>query len=435
MNILLAVHHFPPHYHSGAELRAYRTARALQDRGHTVQVICVEEVKPASPGKLTWEDDLYEGIPVRRLSLDLEIAPSRLAWIYENPYLEEHLQSFLLNPKPDIFHQISGYLITASGLRTAHRLGIPTVVTLTDFWFLCPRIQMIRSDGEISQLPIQPSKCVRCLAEEKRSHRWLGRIFPGIMQHYWNIQTRQIQAVKRRLDVLSQTLNDINAIISPSQFLRNIFIEAGVPPERITFSRQGHDFPGLTAESMQKVLSPVLRVGYLGTIAEIKGVHVLFEAIRQIPGPVLTVRAFGDTAPFPGYTARLRRLVSADQRLELAGKYPNDDLSRVMSNLDVIVVPSLWYENSPNVILEAFAHCTPVIASNLGGMAELVQHEKNGLLFTPGDASDLANQIRRLIDEPGLLGTLCRGIEPIKSLAQEMDELEVMYNKLALSSK
>lgn len=87
--------------------------------------------------------------------------------------------SSLLNPKPDIFHQINGYLFTASGLRTTHRLGVPTVVTDTDFWFLCPRIQMIRSNGKISQPPIQPTNCVRCLAEERRSYRYLRLIEQG----------------------------------------------------------------------------------------------------------------------------------------------------------------------------------------------------------------------------------------------------------------
>jgi glycosyltransferase involved in cell wall biosynthesis len=431
MHIVISIHHFPPHYYGGAELRALRTAQALQARGHTVQVICVEKVKPASPGALTWEDDLYEGVPVRRFALDLNIHPSRLAWLYENPDLEEHLQSFLQDPKPDIFHQISGYLITASGLRTAHRLGIPTVVTLTDFWFLCPRIQLIRSNGKISELPIRPVNCVRCLAEERRSYRYLGRYLPPLMQAYWGQHKRQIQAVQTRLDVLSQALNETNAVISPSQFLKSVYTQAGVQPDRIIFSRQGRDFPGLTGEPLQKQTSTALQVGYLGTIAEIKGVHVLFEAIAQIPGTGIAGHAFGDTTTFPAYTARLQRLVSADQRLRLAGMYQDNNLSQVMNTLDVVVVPSLWYENSPNVILEAFAHHIPVIASNLGGMAELVEHGKNGLLFAPGDASDLANQLRRLVDEPQLLSQLRDGIGPVKTVAQEMDELEAIYQQVA----
>lgn len=98
--------------------------------------------------------------------------------------------------------------------------------------------------------------------------------------------------------------------------------------------------------------------------------------------------------------------------------------------IDVLVVPSVWYENSPNVILEAFAHRPPVIASNLGGMAELVKHEKNGLLFAPGNAADLARQLSRVIAHPNLLNRLRAGIEPIKSVKEEMDELEAIYRRV-----
>jgi len=95
--------------------------------------------------------------------------------------------------------------------------------------------------------------------------------------------------------------------------------------------------------------------------------------------------------------------------------------------VDIVVMPSLWYENSPNIILECFAHRTPVIASNLGGMAELVQHDENGLLFSPGNTQDLANQIQRLLDEPDVVRRLQAGIPPVKGLSQEIDELESIY--------
>ena len=226
---------------------------------------------------------------------------------------------------------------------------------------------------------------------------------------------------------LRQTLSQVDAIISPSQFLRSTFIEAGVKPERIIFSRQGRDFPDVTPEMLRKMPSSGLRVGYVGKIARHKGVHVLFEAARQMPGASLSVRAYGDTTSFPGYTARLRRLIAGDERLELAGVYRRQEVSQVLREMDVIVVPSLWYENSPNAILEAFGHRTPVVASNLGGMAELVRDGENGLLFAPGDAEGLARQLRRMLDDPHVLPALRAGIGPVKSVAQEMDELEEIY--------
>jgi glycosyltransferase involved in cell wall biosynthesis len=431
MNIVIAVHHFPPRYTGGAEWEAYRTALALQARGHGVRVLCVERIDAGPERGVTWTDDVYDGISVRRLSYQLAAAPDPLRWEYDNLWIGQHVQDFLCEHHSDLFHLMGGYLLSGRALRAAQALAIPTVVTLMDFWFLCRRISMLRSDGHISTLPIRLANCARCLGEEQRRYRWPGRLAPGLMDVYWRLQKTPIRNLEARMTFLRETLNQVNVIISRSQFLRSTFIQAGVEPERIHFMRQGRDVPGLTPEILEKIPGTGLRVGYIGQIAEHKGVHVLLEAVRCLPGLPLTVSIYGDPAPFPNYTARLRRWTARDKRLEFAGMYRNArEMTEVLRALDVIVVPSLWYENSPNVILEAFAHRTPVVASNLGGMSELVEHEKNGLLFEPGNAADLARQLQRLLNEPGLLSALRAGISPIKSLAEEMDELENLYQQV-----
>jgi glycosyltransferase involved in cell wall biosynthesis len=431
MRIVIAVHHFPPRYTGGAEWRAYRTAAALQARGHEVRVVCVECIDAGPDGSVAWKDDVYDGIAVRRLSFSLAAAPDPFRWEYDNPWIGHHLQEFLSEHRPDVFHLIGGYLMSGRALRVAHQLNIPTVVTLTDFWFLCPRVSMLRSNGQVSTLPINAVTCARCLGEEKRRYRLPGRVAPSLMEAFWRLRKTRISNIEARMAFLRLTLNQVSAIISPSQFLRSIFVEAGVEPEQIIFSRQGRDFPDLVPEMLEKTPSSGLRVGYTGQIAWHKGIHVLFEAARRMPDIPLTMRAYGDITPFPEYTAYLHRIIAGDGRLELAGVYRCREVSQVLRELDVIVVPSLWYENSPNAILEAFVHRTPVVASNLGGMAELVRDGENGLLFAPGDANDLARQLRRLLDDPSLLPTLRAGIGAVKSVAQEMDELEEIYQVVA----
>jgi glycosyltransferase involved in cell wall biosynthesis len=431
MKIVIAAHHFPPRYTGGAEWRAFRTATALQARGHEVRVACVEHVDEGPNDGVAWQDDVYQGIAVRRLSFNRAAVPDPTLWEYDNAWIGHHLQDFLEEQHPDIFHLISGYLISGRALRVARQMDIPTVVTLTDFWFLCRRISMLRSDGQISTLPIRAAICAQCLGEEQRRYRLLGRIAPGLMNIFWRSRTKQIRNIEARTIFLHQTLNQVDAIISPSQFLRSMFIEAGINAKRIIFSRQGRDFPGVISQLTEKEPSAGLRVGYNGQIAELKGVHTLIEAARRVLTPQLTVKIYGDTERFPAYTAKLRRLIGHDARIKLAGVYRGqDDLGWVFRDLDVIVAPSVWYENSPNAILEAFVYRTPVVVSDLGGMAELVRDGENGLKFKPGDANDLARQLRRLLDEPGLLARLQAGIEPVKSLSQEMDELEGIYQDL-----
>jgi glycosyltransferase involved in cell wall biosynthesis len=268
------------------------------------------------------------------------------------------------------------------------------------------------------------------VGEESRHYRWLGQLAPALAGAFWRTQTAAIQRFNVRTAFLLESLDSASSIISRSNFLKSVYVEAGVKADRIQLSRQGRDFPNLTADLLAKKLSPVLRIGYLGQIAAHKGVHILLSAARHLADATLTVRVYGDPASFAWYTASLRRVIGTDARLQLAGLCRPEDLDKVFQNIDVLVVPSLWYENSPNVILEAFAHGTPVIASDLGGMSELVQDEKNGLLFAPGDALSLARQLQRLLDGPDLMPRLRQGIASIKSLAQELDELEHLYRSV-----
>jgi glycosyltransferase involved in cell wall biosynthesis len=430
MKIVIGVHHFPPRYTSGAELCTYSTAAWLRDHGHDVYVVCVEATDVGDGHGLTFEDEPYDGLPVRRLSFNLTAASNPFQWTYDNPLIKSHLYDYLAELKPDLLHVVSGYLMSGSSLRAANDLRIPTVVTLTDFWFLCPRINLLCSNGLLCAPPFDAATCTRCLGEERRRYRIPGRVAPALMKAFWRTQRSHIAQVQARVAFLRETLNRVDAIISPSRFLRRVFIEVGIAPERIVFSRQGRDFPNLAPDLLEKRPAAYLRIGYLGQIAPHKGVHILFEAIRQLPGLTLEVIAYGDATRFPGYTERLRRMARRDPRVRLAGVYRRTDVSRVVQGLDVIVVPSVCYENSPNVILEAFAHLTPVIVSDLGGMAELVEDGVNGLRFTPGDASSLAAKVQQLIDDPGLLSKLQSGIKPVKTIGEEMTELMRVYESL-----
>lgn len=432
MKIIIGVHHFPPTYTAGAEQEAYRMAQNLRQRGHDIRVICVERIDRPSPDGLLWQDDVYHDIPVRRLFFNLADAPDMFRWSYDNQWVAQHLNRYLMEQKPDLFHLISGYLLSGSTIPVAQNHHLPVVVSLMDFWFLCPRITMLRSNGDISAFPIKATVCARCLGEERRRFRWLDQNLPGVMNHYWQRQTERTHQVEERQAFLRQALNQANVIICRSHFFQRVFAEAGIQAEKLTFSRQGFDGPQMDGSLLQKTPAQQLRVGYFGQIAPHKGVDVLFAAATQLSSLPLTVQAYGNSTAFPAYTRQLQAMCQQDKRLSLAGLYQADEVSQVLQNIDVLVVPSLWYENSPNVIVEAFAHRTPVIVSDLGGMAELVTDGQDGLRFKVGDAAALAHQLRRLIEEPALLSQLKAGIKPVKTVTQEIDELEAIYQRVVL---
>ena len=131
----------------------------------------------------------------------------------------------------------------------------------------------------------------------------------------------------------------------------------------------------------------------------------------------------------PSYGDQLRTVAANMTNVQFPGTYDHAQSGAVFANIDVLVVPSLWYD-FPLVIYEAFATGTPVIATNLGGMAEAVSHDVSGLLFERGDADDLCRQLRRILEEPGLLERLQAGVPPVKTIAEEVTELEGIYQGL-----
>lgn len=432
MKIIFGIHHFPPRFTGGAEWEVFRIALNLIKRDHQVQVICVENVINSKREKITWEDDNYQGIPVRRLFLEIRNTSGEFDRSeFDNRLIGQFFREYLLEIMPDIFHQVSGYLLTGRCLQVAKELNIPTVLSLEDFWFLCRRITLLRSNGNLSNLPINPVNCVQCVGEEKKVYQILGKVFPSLMKQYWKSRKPAIQLFTERSAFSLRILNQADAIISRSEFMRNYYIEFGVNRDRIILARQGQDIDSVSfGKKYIDHEAGKIRIGYLGQIAPIKGIDVIIKAFGLVKNPGLSLKIFGNDQAFPKYSKQLRQMAKEDPRIAFIGLVKREDINTTMQRLDAIVVPSLWYENSPNVILEAFMNRVPVIASNLGGMAELVKQNENGLLFEPGNYQELAGHLDSLLIDPNLLNLLRSGIKPVKSIQTEIDELISLYSSL-----
>ncbi|PDW04396.1 glycosyltransferase family 4 protein [Candidatus Viridilinea mediisalina] len=431
MNILLAIHHFPPSYSAGAELYTYRLALWLVAHGHTVQVVCIETLADDQAAGVRAEYEVYQGIPVWRLHLGLRGAHPE--WPYKNPMVAAWLAEHLCSERPDLLHLHSGYLIGAGVLEVAHAHALPSMVTLHDYWFLCPRITLLRGDDEVCHaIPENPAGCAWCLRLEQRRHRLPDRWSHGAAGWAWMALASRPEAGQQaaRRAYVQQTLRLAQMAIAPSRFLAGRF--AGlIDPERLRVVRLGMDAQGLS-NAAPPFTSPTLRLAYIGQIAPHKGVHVLIEALQRLPqsGRPLSLALHGGLTSFPAYVRQLKAQIRNDPRITLAGPFSSDQAATVLGAADVVVVPSIWYENSPLVILEAHASGRPVITSALGGMAELVHNEVDGLHFRPGDAGDLARQIERLRNDPALLNHLQAGIRPAVSVDQEMRQLMGLYEQV-----
>ncbi|MEO8520651.1 MAG: glycosyltransferase [Acidobacteriota bacterium] len=166
----------------------------------------------------------------------------------------------------------------------------------------------------------------------------------------------------------------------------------------------------------------------MGTLVWHKGAHVLLEAARLLKGEV-EVHLYGDTTVFPDYVATLRRLAS-ELPVTFHGRFERAAAPGVYGGLDALAVPSLWPENSPLVIHEAFMHGVPVIGARMGGIADLIRHDVNGLLAEPASPASLAAMLARLTREPGLPQRLSAAAPRVKSIAEDAAEWNARYERV-----
>jgi glycosyltransferase involved in cell wall biosynthesis len=207
-------------------------------------------------------------------------------------------------------------------------------------------------------------------------------------------------------------------------------MEYGIPPGKILFSKNGHQVSHFSAFEKRK--SDRVRFGYVGTLIPTKGAHVLIEAFNGVRSGEAELKVYGRFLPYGGfedYPDLLPRLVR-NERIRFLGEYQHSQISDIMAEIDVLVVPSIWHENSPLTIHEAFLAKTPVIASNIGGMAELVQDGVNGLLFKVGDIADLRKKITMIVQHPDLISKLSANIGPVKTIEETAVEVEKIYQDL-----
>jgi glycosyltransferase involved in cell wall biosynthesis len=227
-------------------------------------------------------------------------------------------------------------------------------------------------------------------------------------------------AMDRRAGALRTALEDVDVFLAPTSFARDRAVEFGVPPARARVLRLGV----LPAPARARAEGRRRRVGFVGTIAPHKGVKVLVEAFRAQSDADATLDLHGNETVHPSYSAALRRAAESDPRIRFRGPFAEGAQERVLGEMDVLALPSLWWENSPLTVLEALGAGLPVVASDTGGVKELIAADA-GLLVPPGDAVALRDALASVIAGARLGGP--REPLPLKTVADHARELEMVY--------
>ena len=446
MRIILTSHQFLPKFSFGTEKLTFECGRELSKRGHEVQVMTSEPATEELPHDAK-KDYVYEGLNVRTFGMSLGTTSDPLRYEFDNPQMADRMRALILETAPDVLHVWHAGRLSGSIIAAAREMGVPVVFTATDFWSLCRVIHLRRADtGELCLGPNRAgTNCLRCYiarthVSQEMKNRYLNKSDLELTA-YTNLAKSsilknsryggRIRTVVERISFLKDTINSTDRVIAPTRLTRDMLLRNGIDSNLLRVSRYGIETSHITSIARSPERPETVRFGFMGGLVRHKGVHNLIKAFRLIPRDMnAELKVYGDPKRAPEYFAEIESLAGDDPRIVFPGAFEGAKVGEVLPEIDVLVVPSAWYENTPLVVYEAFASGTPVIATDLGGLSEVIEHGKNGLLFAVDNVEDMSLQLRRFLEEPDLVSRLRAGIEPVRTVAESVDDLERVYGEV-----
>lgn len=287
----------------------------------------------------------------------------------------QELKQRLTQKKYDVVHVQNFFpLISPSIYYAAKECGVPIVQTLHNYRLLCPNALFFRN-GQV---------CEDCL----------GKVlpYPGIVNRCYRenrVASAGVTALLTTHRLLNTWTDTVDLYIALTEFARQKFIQGGLPAEKIVVKPHFvHPDPGAGQGQGGYAL-------YVGRLSVEKGLDTLLEAWQQLE-PSIPLKIVGD-GPL---AEQVQQAAQQNPKVEWLGRKPMPEVHALMGDAMVLIMASKWYETFGRVVIEAFAKGTPVIAANIGAIAELVTPEQTGLLFRPGDSADLAQKVTWLLTHP-----------------------------------
>jgi glycosyltransferase involved in cell wall biosynthesis len=432
MKVVLAIAWYFPDAVGGSEVYVRGLAKGLRDSGVEVTVAV-----PVTAGRRL-QAETVDGVSVRRflvpdsgdvsLRLDREAPASWLTLLRE------------LEPDVVDLHSLTSHLGLPQ-LLSAREQGARTVTTLHLPGLVCARGTLMKfgdtpCDGDLA---VQP--CTACRLQAQGVPSIVGHALsfipsgvgrgmkrapvPRLLQRPF---TTQLAHDDRRA-LIAALAGASDTFVALSSWQAEMLIRNGVAPHKVRVCRQGV----VVADFTRRQRGPrnhgqLLRVGYVGRYDEVKGLHVLIDAMLQLAGAPIELHVWGvaRTPDARAYREAIRQQAEGHPSIVLHGE---SDSPGIYSSMDVLAVPSIWFETGPLVVLEAHAAGIPIVGSDLGGIAERVEHGVNGLLVPPGDPRALAAAFRSLLDDVDALDRL-RPLAAVRTMADVVAETREGYRQM-----
>jgi glycosyltransferase involved in cell wall biosynthesis len=395
----------------GTEVYVSALCERLRDVGHDLRI--------AAP---TVRDDVprsYEhgGVPVFRYVIPS--TPTRDEAMHRVPVRGARaLHEWLAAERPDILHLHS--IATGVGLpeiREARRLGIRVIATchLPGLGYMCRSGELMQCGSQPCDGVVEPSKCASCnlvrLDMPTPLARACAALPPGVSARLADLPGRagtvlgMASSVAEYVALQQEMFDLLEAFVVLNQTARRMLTTNGSPAAKIVINRLGLSQRQITPKAGPEVrpTKPPVRFGYIGRLHQSKGLMGIVDAVRKIPehiaftleirGPVLDdlTRSF---------VAALRSQTAADLRIRIEAAVAPDQMPAQLRELDVLVCPSILFENGPTVALEANAAGTPVIGSHVGNLPEIIDDRRTGRLIAPGDVESWASAITEIAVNP-----------------------------------
>ena len=449
LRVLHAIHDFLPRHRAGSEIYAAQLCKALAPRHH-VTIVCADYDPVRAHGQLIWR--LHDEVPV------VEIANN---WVcatfedtYRSPLMSARLEQVLDIVQPQVVHAHNLLNLSFDLPAAARARGIPVVATLHDYTLVCASggQRLHRAESHVCRT-IDTSRCARCFVESPfYTQAAVGPVAAavagsGLLQRAVTLARSTSPALfdaaaramadarrfpvsdadmKERLAQARRVFDEVTLFVAPSRSIADEFIALGLDRSRVRVSDYG--FPRVTRPT-RAAAGARLRIGFVGTLAWHKGAHVLLDALRRLPGDQYELQIHGDVKVFPDYVADLRRRAQG-MPVRFMGRFHEAQTMAAYGDFDVLVVPSLWLENSPLVIHEAFQAGVPVVGSRIGGTADLVTDGVNGRLYDPASPAELAAILSSLLDNPSQLAAWAAALPAVKTIDEDARAWERTYEEV-----
>ena len=415
--VLYVSHNHPVIRPGGAEAYAFELHEAMRDETDWESLFLARTGPPFSTASRYHEGTLLTGVDDRdpgQYFFYTEL--SDYDWLLnstrEKSTITTHLRDFLLAQQPDVVHFQHTLFIGLEAIREV-RNTLPDaaiVYTLHEFLPICHRHgQLLRATDEEPCMEESPRRCHEC--------------FPEVSPQEFFMRKRFIQS----------QMSFVDLFIAPSKFLGERYVDWGIPAEKIRVEEYGRLPLSYVPSTPRRKRRN--RFGFFGQFSHYKGVNVVLQAAKRLAAEDVDAKIWLHGANLEiqpqEFQDEFAELVEASgESVVLVGRYDHDQLGSLMENVDWVIVPSRWWENSPLVIQEAFMHGRPVICSDIGGMAEKVTDGVDGLHFRVGDPEDLARVIAEAAGSAQQWRNLTANIRPIYPMRAHVGELLKLYDDL-----